>query len=75
VPDSDRWNFSAGTSFAVAKAVTLDAAASYIKFKDASIDRTTAAYAGTPVQTPILVNGRLDNSHAVVLALGARLAF
>ncbi len=75
VPDSDSWNFAAGTSFALTKGLTIDGAASYIKFKDASIDLTTAAFAGTPVQTPILVNGRLDNAHAVVLALGARLTF
>ena len=75
VPDSDRWNFAAGTSFAVTRGLTIDAAASYIKFKDSSIDRVTAAYAGSPVQTPIIVNGRLDNAHALVLALGARLAF
>ncbi|WP_442677979.1 OmpP1/FadL family transporter [Sphingomonas sp. ASY06-1R] len=75
VPDGDRWNFSTGTSVAVTRGLTLDAAASYIKFKSASIDRLTAAYAGTAVQTPIAVNGRLDNAHAVVLALGARLTF
>jgi len=47
----------------------------YIKFKDASIDRTTAAYAGSPVQTPILVNGRIENAHALVLSIGAHVKF
>ena len=75
VPDGDRWNFAAGTSVAVTKGIGLDAAVNYIDFKDASIDRTTAAYAGTPVQTPILVNGTLRNAHALVLSLGAHLSF
>lgn len=75
VPDSDRWNFSAGTSYTVSDHFTVDAAASYIAFKDASIDRTTAAYAGTAVQTPILVNGALTDASALVFSLGARVAF
>lgn len=75
VPDSDRWNFSAGTSYTVSKAFTIDAAASYIAFKDASIDRTTAAYAGSVVQTPILVDGELSDASALVFSLGARVAF
>jgi len=75
VPDSDRWNFAAGGSFDVTKGVGIDAAVNYIKFKDASIDRTTAAYAGSPVQTPILVNGTLRNAHALVLSIGAHVKF
>jgi len=75
VPDSSRWNFAAGGSFDVTKGVGIDAAVNYIKFKDASIDRTTAAYAGSPVQTPILVNGMIENAHALVLSIGAHLKF
>lgn len=75
VPDSDRWNFAGGASFDVTKGVGIDAAVNYIKFKDASIDRTTAAYAGTPVQTPILVNGTLEHAHALVLSIGAHVKF
>lgn len=75
VPDSNRWNFSAGTSYAASSHITVDAAASYIAFKDASIDRTTAAYAGTAVQTPILVDGTLTNAYAMVFSLGARVTF
>ncbi|MFS0849933.1 OmpP1/FadL family transporter [Novosphingobium panipatense] len=75
VPDANRWNFSAGTSYAMNSRFTIDAAASYITFEDAPIDRTTAAYAGTPVQTPILVNGELRDASALVLSLGARMAF
>lgn len=75
VPDSNRWNYSAGASYQLTKRFTVDAAASYIDFKDASVDRITAAYAGTPVQTPILTSGTLTNAHAVVLSLGGRFRF
>jgi len=75
VPDSNRWTFAGGGSLAVSKALTIDAAALYTKFATATIDRTTAAYAGTAVQTPILVNGQLDKANALVLSLGARLSF
>lgn len=75
VPDSNRWNFSTGATYAVSPKFHIDAAASYITFKDATIDRTTAAYAGTAVQTPILVNGELQNASALVLSLGARVGF
>ncbi|MFC0204032.1 OmpP1/FadL family transporter [Novosphingobium soli] len=75
VPDSNRWNFSAGTSYALSQRFTIDAAASYITFDDAAIDRTTAAYAGTTAQTPILVDGELQDASALVLSLGARMAF
>lgn len=75
VPDSDRLNFSAGTSYALSDRFTIDAAASYISFEDTTIDRTTAAYAGTAVQTPILVNGSLTDASALVFSLGARMKF
>jgi long-chain fatty acid transport protein len=75
VPDSNRWNFTGGGSVGVLPGVTVDAAVGYIAFKDVAINRTTAAYAGTAAQTPVLVNGRLDNAHAVVLSLGGRFAF
>jgi long-chain fatty acid transport protein len=75
VPDSDRLNFALGASFHATKALTFDAGASYILFKNVAIDRVTAAYAGTPVQTPILPNAELTGAHVVVLALGAQFGF
>ena len=75
MPDSDRINFALGASFQATPKLTLDAAASYVDFKDARIDRTTAAYAGTAAQTPILVSGELENADAVVLAFGGRFSF
>ncbi|WHU04758.1 porin [Sphingomonas sp. NIBR02145] len=75
VPDSDRWNFGLGGSYAASKKLSLDLAANYVSFADAPIDRVTAAYAGTAAQTPILTDGELRNASAVVLTAGARLKF
>ena len=75
VPDGDRWNFALGTSFAVSKAFSVDAAANYIAIANASIDRPTAVYAGTPNQTIILPTGELTGAGVVVLSLGGRLKF
>ena len=72
VPDSNRWDLAVGASVSPAPNFSVDAAAMYIDFADASIDRPTAAFAGTPVQTVILPNGRLQSAHALVLSLGAR---
>ncbi|TCM19773.1 long-chain fatty acid transport protein [Novosphingobium sp. PhB165] len=75
VPDSNRWNFSAGTTYNMTSKIAIDAAASYISFKDAPINRITAAYVGTPVQTPVLTNGSLQDAYAMVFSLGARVSF
>lgn len=75
VPDSDRLNYSVGASWAVNDRVSIDASASYIDFNTVPIDRRTAAYAGTPAQTPILVSGELRQARAIVLGLGARARF
>lgn len=45
VPDSNRWDFAAGASFAATPSFSIDASAMYIDFADASIDRPTAAFA------------------------------
>lgn len=75
VPDSDRWNFGLGASVAMNRRMTIDMAANYIHFDTATIDRVTAAYAGTSAQTPILVSGEIRDSNAVILTLGGRFAF
>lgn len=75
VPDSNRMNYAVGGTFSATHMLKIDAAFNYIDFKNASIDRTTAAFAGTAVQTPILVNGQLNKAHAIVLSLGGRFAF
>ncbi|WP_375272098.1 OmpP1/FadL family transporter [Sphingomonas sp.] len=75
VPDANRWNYGGGLSFQLSPRFGIDAAANYVDFKDETIDRVTAAYAGTAAQTPILTDGRLEDAHAVVLSLGGRLTF
>lgn len=75
VPDSNRWNYALGASFDVTPKISLDAAANYVDFADSTIDRPTAAYAGTPVQTPIAIDGTLTDARAVILSLGARVRF
>ena len=75
VPDANRWNYSIGGSYKLTPRFTLDAAGSYIDFANASIDRRTAAYAGTAVQTPILTNGQVQNARAFVASIGGRFSF
>lgn len=75
VPDSNRWTFALGATHALSKAFKIDAGANYLTLHSAPIDRITAAYAGTPVQTPILVKGELTKAHVLVLSLGGRLSF
>ena len=75
VPYPNRWNYSIGGSYQVTPRFTLDAAGSYIDFTNASIDRRTAAYAGTAVQTPILTNGQVQNARAFVASIGGRFSF
>lgn len=75
VPDSNRWTYAVGGSYKLTSHFTLNAAANYVDFADAPIDRVTAAYAGTAAQTPILTDGTLEKAHAVVLSLGGRLTF
>ena len=75
VPDSNRWNITTGATWRASRHFAVDAAAGYVAFADASIDRTTAAYAGTAAQTPVLVSGELRDAHAVVLSLGGRFTF
>lgn len=75
VPDGNRWNFAAGTSYEFSPNFTVDAAFNYLAIDDASIDRTTAAYAGSAAQTPILVDGNISNANALIFSLGGRIAF
>ncbi len=75
VPDANRWNYGAGGTFQLTPKIGIDLAANYVDFKDTTIDRVTAAYAGTAVQTPIVTNGFLQDAHAVVISAGAHIGF
>jgi len=70
VPDSNRWNFGAGGSYAVTRSIVLDAAANYVDFAEAPIDRATIAAGST-----ILTQGQLRNARAFVFSLGGRVQF
>jgi long-chain fatty acid transport protein len=75
VPDADRVNVGLGASYQASQALAFDAGVSFIAFQDAPIDRPTAAYVGTPAQTPVLMSGELTHGHAFVLAFGGRYKF
>jgi long-chain fatty acid transport protein len=75
IPDSRRWNFAGGTSFALTKRFSIDSAVEYIRFKDATLNRVSAAYVGTPAQTPLLIDGRVTHGSVVVLSFGGRVKF
>lgn len=75
VPDANRWNYGVGGTYQMTPRIAIDAGANYVDFKNSSIDRLTAAYVGTPVQTPIVTSGELQKAHAVVLSLGGRFTF
>lgn len=75
VPDASRINFALGTSYAISESITLDAAANYVDFKNASIDRLGGFYVGSPAQTIIQPNGSLTGASAIILAVGARMSF
>jgi long-chain fatty acid transport protein len=75
VPDANRWNYGAGGTFQLTPKIGIDLAANYVDFSDTTIDRRTAAYAGSAVQTPVLTNGTLQDAHAIVLSAGAHIGF
>lgn len=75
VPDANRWNYGAGGTFQLTPKIGIDLAANYVDFKNTTIDRVTAAYAGTAVQTPVVTNGFLRDASAVVVSAGAHIGF
>lgn len=75
VPDADRWNFGVGGTWNLSQSFAIDAGANYITFDDATIDRPTAAYAGTPAQTVVLTSGELRDARALVFSLGGKMRF
>lgn len=75
VPDASRINFALGSSYAITESITIDAAANYVTFKNASIDRLSGFYLNSQAQTIIQPNGRLTGASAIVLAVGGRLSF
>jgi long-chain fatty acid transport protein len=74
VPDGDRYLFAVGSSYKVTPHLLVDAAFSYIDFKNSKIDHDASEYAGTPAYTPISILGDVEAS-AVTLSLGSRFYF
>lgn len=75
VPDSSRWLFALGATHQLTKAIAINAAANYLTLSEAAINRTTAAYAGTAAQTPVLVSGAVRSPSVLIGSLGARIRF
>ncbi len=75
VPDADRWNYGAGGTFQLTPKIGIDLAANYVDFENTTIDRVTAAYAGTAAQTPVRTNGFLRDASALVISAGAHIGF
>lgn len=75
VPDGNRWNFALGTSYALTEHMGIDASLGYAKIASNPIDKTTAAFVGTPLQTVVTTSGVLDNGRAIVFGLGGHMTF
>lgn len=74
VPDGDRWLFAAGATKTFSETLSVDFAASYIAFDESRIDRQDVVFEGTPLATPVNLQGAVEGS-AVVLSAGARWSF
>ena len=74
VPDANRWLYAMGATFTPAPKVAVDVAASYIAVSPDSFNSSATAFAGTPLNTPIAMNGLVDG-HGLVLSAGLRVGF
>jgi long-chain fatty acid transport protein len=75
VPDGPRWNFAGGATVNLNQQMGIDLAASYDKIHSEKIDKTTAAFVGTPLQTVILTSGDSKNARALVFSVGGHMSF
>jgi long-chain fatty acid transport protein len=74
VPDSDRWLFSAGSTFMATDKLGFDLAVSYIDFDGSNVNRTDVAYGGTPAAVTINTKADVD-ARGLVVGLGAHYSF
>ena len=74
VPDGDRWLYAAGATFSPTERVAVDVGAAYIDFSEARINSDATAFGGTPIATPISMQG-VVNGHGLVLSAGLRMSF
>ncbi|MEA3052959.1 MAG: long-chain fatty acid transport protein [Sphingomonadales bacterium] len=75
VPDGDRIDYNVGASYRLSKRIAVDAAAGYTDLENGPIGRDERFYAGTPAQTDVLTDGRAQDQHVIVLAMGGRISF
>ncbi|CAL4865829.1 47 kDa outer membrane protein [Asticcacaulis sp. MM231] len=75
VPDADRMDYAVGTSYQMTPNFAIDAAFTYVAFDKSTLSTTTAAYAGTAVQTAVVIKGELNDASAMVLAVGGHYTF
>ncbi len=75
VPDANRLNYAVGTTYQVTPTFAIDGAFTLVTFDKAKLSTTTAAYAGTAVQTPIVISGEVQDANALVFSLGGHMSF
>jgi long-chain fatty acid transport protein len=74
VPDSTRWLYAVGATFSPNERVSVDVSGSYIHFEGGAINSSATAFAGTPLNTPIAMQGDVSG-HGLVLSAGLRFNF
>lgn len=74
VPDADRFLFTLGTTIKPTPRLAFDLAGGYIDFQNSKVTSTTEAFGGTPLVTPVDIEGNVSGSGAV-LSVGARVFF
>lgn len=75
VPDGDRTTLATGATYKLNDKLSINTSLGYTMFKNVPIDKYTAAYAGTAIQTTILTNGQLSDAHALTFGLGMHMTF
>jgi long-chain fatty acid transport protein len=74
VPDGDRVLIGFGGGYKASRHLTLDLSAAYIEFASSHVNNNATAFAGTPVVTPVSLQGDITASGLIVSA-GAKFGF
>jgi len=74
VPDGDRVLIGFGAGYKACKHLTLDLSAAYLEFSDSHVNNNATAFAGTPVVTPVSLQGDISAS-GLLVAVGAKYGF
>jgi long-chain fatty acid transport protein len=73
VPDSNRWLYATGGSYDTGRGI-IDLSVAYIHFADARFQSDATAFGGTPLATPVAMNGTISG-RGLVGSIGYRFAF